>query len=228
MSIIVGFILILIGINILFDNLGLFNLTGFAFKLWPLILVYFGVTKLIKGKMTWGLILSFLGIITLIGNFSAFKSWNLFSLWPLIIVVAGVSVLIKSITTKEEVLEKELNEDEDEEIKDNEMNVFSFFSSTKKNVESKKFLGGSVVSIFGGTELNFTDVTVGKKNAVIEVVSIFGENKLFVKPGTNIVMESVPVFGAIEDKRKDTEMKEGNKIYIKAVAVFGSVSIHNL
>jgi hypothetical protein len=109
---------------------------------------------------------------------------------------------------------------------DNWLDVVTIFGSVKKLVYSKSFLGGDIVSIFGGAEINLTHADFNG-NIAIEIVQIFGGAKLIVPPHWQIRSESVvAVFGGIEDKRPPQPYYDTEKVVIlHGTTFFGGIEI---
>jgi hypothetical protein len=110
---------------------------------------------------------------------------------------------------------------------DNWLESVTIFGSVKKLVYSKNFLGGDIVSIFGGAEINLTQADF-KGNIVIEMVQIFGGAKLIVPPHWQIRSEMVAVFGGIEDKRAPQNSYDEDKVVIlNGTTFFGGIEIRS-
>jgi predicted membrane protein len=110
---------------------------------------------------------------------------------------------------------------------DNWLETVCIFGNVKKLVYSKNFLGGDIVSIFGGAEINLTHADF-KGNIVIELVQIFGGAKLIVPPHWQIRSEMVAVFGGIEDKRAPQNSYDEDKVVIlNGTTFFGGIEIRS-
>lgn len=97
-----------------------------------------------------------------------------------------------------------------------------------KNIISKDFRGGEMVTIFGGSELNMTQADITGV-VTIEVVQIFGSTKLIVPANWKIqTSELVSVFGGIDDKRQVNANQDDTKILnLKGASVFGGIDIRS-
>lgn len=97
-----------------------------------------------------------------------------------------------------------------------------------KNIISKDFKGGEMVTIFGGSELNMSQADI---NGVVtlEVVQIFGGTKLIVPANWKIqTSEVVSILGGIDDKRPTpTNLDETKVLNIKGTSVFGGIDIRS-
>jgi predicted membrane protein len=102
----------------------------------------------------------------------------------------------------------------------------AIFGGIKKNIITKNFKGGEVVSVFGGTELNLTQADM-QHPVVLEATQIFGGTTLIVPPHWQVKSEMVAILGGIDDKRP--AMQNGydpNKILIlKGTTLFGGLNI---
>lgn len=101
----------------------------------------------------------------------------------------------------------------------------SIFGGTKKNILSKKFKGGDIVTIMGGTELNLSHADI-QGIVVIDVVQIFGGTKIIIPHNWEVATEMAAIFGGIEDKRTASPATDSSKVLlIKGTSVFGGIEI---
>lgn len=97
-----------------------------------------------------------------------------------------------------------------------------------KNVISKDFKGGEMVTIFGGSELNMSQADINGV-VTIEIVQIFGGTKLIVPANWKIqTAELVSVFGGIDDKRPSTASADDAKVLrLIGTSIFGGIDIRS-
>jgi predicted membrane protein len=221
-----GIFLILIGIDALFSNMGVPNLVGFAFRLWPLFLVYWGAKKLGKGQGVSGGLLIVFGALFLLSNYDILK-YSVFSLfWPLLIVFVGLSVVISAFTPKKQPEVGSSTGTTQTTSSEGRLDDVTILSGSNKKITTDNFQGGSTLTFLGGSELDLTQCKVGKSGATLEVVAVLGGATIKVAPTTNIRLDVVPVLGACEDHRKNTQANaEEGILTIKAVAVMGGVEL---
>ena len=87
-----GVALIVLGGVLLLDRLRVIDIGDF-WRLWPLVVIYFGLTQLVAprdGKRSAWLFLA--GVWLLVSSFEVF-GFNYENSWPLLIMLAGVSML---------------------------------------------------------------------------------------------------------------------------------------
>jgi hypothetical protein len=116
--------------------------------------------------------------------------------------------------------------DNDASGQEDRIDTVAVFGSVRKNVLSKNFRGGEVVSFLGGTELNLTQADLTKP-AVLEMTQVFGGSKLIVPSNWTVQStELVSVFGGVDDKRMVAQNVDPNKVLIlRGTNVFGGLEI---
>jgi predicted membrane protein len=116
--------------------------------------------------------------------------------------------------------------DETYDSKEDYVDSTSVFGGAKKNIISKNFKGGDLVSIFGGTELDLTRADFTGV-ATLELTTIFGGTKLIVPSNWSIKSEVVTVFGGMEDKRNMQTITDNPEKVLKLVGtvIFGGIEI---
>ncbi len=104
------------------------------------------------------------------------------------------------------------------------LDVTAVFGGIKKNVVSKAFRGGDIVSIFGGSEINLSRADF-KNQVKIEAVQIFGGTTLIIPPNWQVRSESVAIFGGIDDKRVQLSDSPDKVLVIDGFTLFGGIEI---
>ncbi|MEJ0029338.1 MAG: hypothetical protein WDO15_02725 [Bacteroidota bacterium] len=152
-------------------------------------------------------------------------------IWPAVIIVVGLFMIFKPRRKNDSGQwdwrrHKGVVTDNDISGEQDTIDCVSIFGSISKNVLSKNFRGGEVVSFLGGTELNLTQADLTKP-AVLEMTQVFGGSKLIVPSNWMIQStELVSVFGGVDDKRMVSQNVDPNKVLIlKGTNVFGGLEI---
>jgi len=107
------------------------------------------------------------------------------------------------------------------------LDIAAVFGAVKKNIYSKNFRGGEIVSVFGGAEVNLAQASFQTPQIEIESVQIFGGAKLIIPADWTIHNEAVAIFGGIEDKRpQPVAIPMPEKVLVlKGFVMFGGIEI---
>ncbi|SEK97663.1 LiaF transmembrane domain-containing protein [Parapedobacter koreensis] len=105
----------------------------------------------------------------------------------------------------------------------------TIFSEVKKTIISKRFQGGELVNIFGGTDINLIQADIHHP-IVIDVFQLFAGTKIIVPSHWKIQSEVVSVFGEVDDRRftQGIPYDEQKVVYIKGTSIFGGITIKNI
>ncbi|TAL45394.1 MAG: hypothetical protein EPN92_07510 [Chitinophagaceae bacterium] len=157
--------------------------------------------------------------------------------WPIVFIAVGLFFILNSRrnfrfrqgekkTGNSSGIEDATVIDESTDSKEDYVDVTSIFGGTKKNILSKNFKGGSIVNIFGGTELYLGQADI-QGNAVIETTTVFGGTKLIVPSNWTVKSEAAVIFGGIEDKRTlpATVDNPEKTLILKGTVIFGGIDI---
>jgi len=103
----------------------------------------------------------------------------------------------------------------------------AIFGSAKKVIISKNFKGGDITCFMGGCEIDLTQADMTQP-AVIDLTFIFGGGKIIVPSDWQVNNNITPVFGGIEDKRKQPMSINPSKVLIiRGTCLFGGLEIKN-
>ena len=105
------------------------------------------------------------------------------------------------------------------------INEVAIFSPINKTITSDNFKGGKIVMIFGGGQIDISQVKSTEKTIPLEIVAIFGGGKIIIPEGWKVNSQGTAIFGGYNSK---TESGEGENILnINGAAIFGGVEIVN-
>ncbi len=209
-------VLIVVGGLMLAGNLDLidYNIGSIIIRLWPLFLIIPGISSLSKGKYFWGSALIVGGLSFLLANFTDIDIWQY--IWPLIIIAFGFTLLFRSNSWTKKDGAPSSEDYIDETI---------IFGGIEKRIKSKKFSGGKVDCIFGGAELDLSEVELAKDKVVLEINAVFGGSDIRVNPKNyKVLSKGTGVFGAWVNKSESSK-KDKPVLEITGAAVFGGTEI---
>ncbi len=216
-KLLLGGILILVGTSLLFNQLGLEELFGLSFRfllqiLWPAIFIFIGLILIINKKYQGGIILTIIGTILLLNLVFEVNVWSLF--WPVLIIGIGIAILLKGST-------KATIQKSSEEY----ISINSIFTGTEKKVNSKKFTGANIFTMFGATEIDLTKSKLNKDGAVIDTSTIFGGISIITPENVIVKSEGSAFLGAWENKIDSEPDEKAPVLTIKGDVIFGGVEI---
>ena len=186
---------------------------------WPMLLIAIGVINISNGHgRGFGAVLVIIGGFFLISRIYDMPISFFQAFWPALLIFIGAMILFGS--RKFRCGSKTVNVQEGEDY----IEDVAVFSGTEKTIHSSAFRGGRIVSVFGGSTINLTQVTL-VPGSEIEVVSVFGGSKILVPGDWNVKMEVFSIFGAYQDKRVLGQVDLNKTITVKGVAIFGGGEI---
>jgi len=110
---------------------------------------------------------------------------------------------------------------------DDILDTVSIFGGVNKTILSKKFRGGDIVNIFGGTELDFTQADINGR-VIIDITQIFGGTKIIIPSNWQVVSDIAAVFASVDDKRMKNSKLDDNKVLVlKGVSLFAGIDIRS-
>lgn len=134
---------------------------------------------------------------------------------PSLIILLGVKILLgqkgPSINTKSESTDSKISQ-------------VLVFSGINRKIKSDDFSGGEVVAIFGGGDVDLSQVKTTSKTIKLSLVAVFGGLKIKVPETWHVSTEGVGILGAFENKAQ-TKGKAKVDLKVEGVAIFGGVEI---
>lgn len=112
------------------------------------------------------------------------------------------------------------------------LNEYALFGGIERRMHTNSFRGGSVVSVFGGVEVDFLSADIEGQEAVIYVEAIFGGIELRVPERWKVVFQGQSIFGGYSDETRpplaDTPGSAPRKtLILRGKAVFGGINVKN-
>ncbi|PRY04607.1 hypothetical protein CLV24_13413 [Pontibacter ummariensis] len=244
-----GLLLIVVGLVILASKLDIFFLPYWVFS-WQMFLIVLGLFIGFKQnfrKSGW-LVLVLIGSAFLLNEVITGFSLSVF-FWPFLLIGIGLWVMLKprnrydnNIRPKsrpnptgagpQDFYTTEASEPntgyatEGSYSSEEVVDITAILGGIKKNIISKNFRGGEIVSVFGGSELNLSQSDL-QRPAVLEATQIFGGTTLIVPPHWEVKSEIVAILGGFDDKRPmPVNGYDPNKVLVlKGTSLFGGLNI---
>jgi len=216
----IAIVIIAVGAIFLLQSLNIMHLGHFISEWWPSILVIAGFLKLKNDDRRNGSILFVIGLILLSATLD-FINWGIiFKLWPLVILYIGISMLMKSKGKPGLSFSTVSSSD------DNFVHATAIFGSVERKIHSKAFTGANIMALFGGVEIDLTEVKAIDAGCVVNVTALFGGVEIRVSEDWNVIVTGTPIFGGIEDKSKGGAEGAVN-ITLNCTVAFGGLEIRS-
>ncbi|HXX45464.1 MAG TPA: DUF5668 domain-containing protein [Candidatus Acidoferrales bacterium] len=120
------------------------------------------------------------------------------------------------------------------------LNDVHVFWGSRRRITSRNFLGGEIVAIFGGFEIDLTQADIQGEEAKLDIVSIFGGGDIRVPPNWHVILHAIGIFGGASDRTlhpaqanvapTSAGVPAGppvRTLIIEGVSLFGGVTIKN-
>lgn len=219
-----GALVIAAGLILLLSNMHILSYEAkHIFFSWQMLLIGIGVISLFgNGNKTPGYILIIIGGVFLIPKIFNLD-FNIMSLfWPAILIAIGILILLKRMP-KRPIRQNFSMHDVSPEGYIHEDNIFS---GGKQKI-THEFKGGQINCIFGGSEIDLTQATLGEGINDLEVNTIFGGVTLIVPDDWKIQLKMTSILGGFSDKRsfvKDNP-DPSRMLIIRGSTIFGGGEI---
>lgn len=220
-SIIWGIVLIVVGIIIFCNTLGITDINIFFSGWWCLFIIipcFIGLLK--NDDKTADIIGLLIGVLLLLccqDIIDFYILWKL--LLPIILVVVGITLILKNTTNHE--LNKKIKNASSKINKDN--SYYATFSSQDIKLKKEKFSGTELCAVFGGIKFDL-DKAIIDNDVLIDASSIFGGIEIYVPDDVSVVVKSTSIFGGVDNKCS-SDKNSKKTIYVNAICLFGGIEI---
>ena len=219
-SILWGVVLVLLGVLVGTNSLGITNIDIFFDGWWTLFIIVPSIISLFESgsNKTSSIIFLVIGILLLLAAKGVFEFeilWEI--LLPAIVILIGLSLIFGhkvDFNVKEKT--KCLNSDDTESI-------FAAFGEQNVSKSGEKFEKANLNAIFGAVKLDLREAKL-EKETIIGAWAIFGGIEILAPEDCIVKVKATPVFGGVSNERKNNEDAK-KTIYIEAYAIFGGLDI---
>lgn len=231
-GLVIGAIIVLVGLALLLDNMGIVRFHD-LWQYWPVLLIVYGVSRILTcqavASLVWGGAVALIGALILLDNLDII-TFNFDFIWPLAIIAFGLTMLVKAFDRRK-YLEGTAAASKDAPPAKSESvaNIVAIFSGARRVFDSPDFRGGEVVAIFGGVRIDLRHANIVDK-AVLDITAVFGGVELRVPETWNVQTKGVGIFGGFDDKTIHPKPDPNTKtpqLIITGSTVFGGMSVSN-
>ncbi|NLL01774.1 MAG: cell wall-active antibiotics response protein [Mollicutes bacterium] len=216
-----GIVLILLGVIIGMNSLGIAEIDIFFKGWWTLFIIIPNFIGLFNKResLTGNIIGLIIGITLLLVSLEI-MSWNLVSslIIPFILIIIGLKMVLNS-TFNNQVSEKFKNFN-----KNNVEEIAVSFNEKRINKDDEKITSLALDAVFGSINLDLRKAEIDK-DCFIKCSNIFAGSKILVPKDVNVKLKSTGIFGGTSNK-KDNNKNNKKTIYIESFCLFGGLEIN--
>ena len=109
-----------------------------------------------------------------------------------------------------------------------QLNISTVLGGGEYNIASKKFRGGNITTVLGGCEVDLRDAAIAGESdqVVLDIFVLWGAIELRVPADWQVVMQTSPILGSVEDKTTPPQ-KAGKKLIIRGSTIMGALEVKN-
>jgi hypothetical protein len=249
-----GLILITLGAGLLAREFGLLPSTVRAVDFWPILVVGFGSSSLLRRRGFWGVLFSLavigLGGVLLAGNLG-FLAFPAARLWPALLLLVGIAFLIRGATAArrgpppDSPLGSGGRPDEGSnpgsgphrpfhghhyELTSEADRLSRQFTAAgaQLRIESQAWKGGELGVTAGGVELDLRNARLAPEGALLDVRVLMGGIELRVPDTWQVQCDVTPLFGGADDMTRSTQgATDAPRLRIVGSVTLGGLTIQN-
>lgn len=108
-----------------------------------------------------------------------------------------------------------------------EVDLVTVFEGLHLRSNSSSFMGGSVLSLFGGVLLDLRRAKLGPTGASLEVTTIFGGTSIVVPPDWRVEVDARTWVGGLDLSNEQPDLPDAPKLTIRARTIFGGFQVES-
>lgn len=212
----IGLIIVFAGIFLLLSNLGVFEIENFSSIFWASIMVTVGIFGIVVKKRAElvFILLIVLGSLLILANIGII-TFNLLGviILPVILIIVGGSFIFNFSPITNKGIKKDNS-------------YITIFGGIEETHHDEKFEKSEVTTIFGGSEVDYSQIKLKGKTAYISVNVIFGGVTIKVPEGVKVITKGFPIFGGVDNQLKNVESDQ--ELIVDYSVVFGALEIKKI
>jgi len=221
-----GLIFIGIGIGLIGNIFDLWNYEVFFDGWWTLFLIIPAIISMVQSGVKIGnSVVLCVGVLLLLDQQKIIPNDLVFkAAAPAILILIGIIILSKALVNKPNVTTPTKVSPSSAINSEDQPNYLAIFSGNTVKNNSKNFLGGTSTALFGGNEIDLSDVVLAG-DVDFTVTSIFGGTDIKAPKNARIELRGVPIFGGNENTSVSSADPSAHKIIFHCTSIFGGTEI---
>jgi len=224
----VGLALIIIGILLLLEAIGIIPSLEWILQWWPVLLIAAGIRLVLRRpeRLPSGLFIIAIGCLILADNIIAgFDFWV--AALPVLLIVLGIGLIVRPVRNSATQHATSIAFARSEESLESELiNVVAVFGGASHTVISQQFRGGTIQAVFGGIELDLRRAAMATSEASLDIEAFVAGVTIKVPSTWRVTIEGTPIFGGIENRAMTSPVgNEHPVLRIRVTVVFAGIEI---
>ncbi len=216
---VMGSALVAVGGLLLLDQQDVLDAGAVIADWWPVLFLLAAVFELLARPPKWvsATVFGVLGLLLLATTADVLDATVRALLWPLAIIGLGVWLLARRPPRPSGTSPTATDGGE-------ALDVTSVFSGRRVVSTAARFRGGSVTAVLGGVDVDLVGARI-EREAVLDVVALFGGIDIEVPLGWHVVVDGPAVFGGHDNNVPATSDPDAPTLRVRATAIFGGVEV---
>ncbi len=110
---------------------------------------------------------------------------------------------------------------------DDWVNITTVFSGTRRTIISKKFKGGDIVNVFGGTEIDLTRADISG-TVTLDVTNIMGGVSLAIPPNWQVIYKCTCIMGGTDDNRSGLRHDPNKTLILTGIVLMAGIEVRDM
>jgi hypothetical protein len=107
------------------------------------------------------------------------------------------------------------------------VSALALLGGTQRRCVSRDFRGGDATAVMGGCTIDLREAAIANPPAILETFAWWGGIEIKVPPEWTVVTEGTAILGAYEDKTRHVPSRPDQTLIIRGVVVMGGVGVTN-
>ena len=222
-QIILGLLIVAFGVILTLDNLDYIE-AGDILRYWPLLLVAFGLTRVLNTNATSGRLSGSVMVIIglwLMADELMMVPFDFARWWPMILVALGALIIFRAMRGGGEQAQGVPGV---QTSTDTSFSEVAIWSGKVRRVTSAMFRRADLTAIMGGVEVDLRGASTGGQEAVIDVFAWWGGIEITVPPDWAVSNQVVAFMGGVDDSSSGTQDAR-NRLVVRGFVVMGGAEI---
>jgi predicted membrane protein len=214
-QLVIGLGLVVLGVLLLLDQLGVAGVGEVLGELWPLALVAIGAIGVAqtRGRSVGPYIPLVLGVGFLLANLEVIPSDWLRYAWPLVPIIIGLWMLVNA--------RGHVHGEDTQRV-----NITAMLGGQERRVTSQAFAGGELTAVMGGVDLDLSQARPVEGGATLRVFTLMGGADIVVPATWRVELRGFPLMGGFsDDRRNPPPPHDGRDLVIVGTVIMGGFEV---